>query len=332
METESRLPIIKSFFDPRALAQLISEHYSLSSVHCQLIKATMRDVYQVMSHEGRFIALVYRANCAAESIREEVAFTDYLVSAGFSTVTALQTQNQEQLVSLIAPEGLRHMVLLPFVSGTISREPDLHTLMRYGHLVAELHQLSNDLPPPQARPFYDAEALIIQSLRTLKATTGYLQTVLDELEPIGSEVSRRLNAFPRDKSCFGIVHGDIIPSNMLIGLDGDLTLIDFDLFGLGWRMYDVAAYLNEIAYWKMAQGAEAAFLQGYTAVRQISNEERLMLPWMQIARHFSSLHTAAAHVNTWGSTIYLSENVINAAVNSIRELAKSSGSVALRSL
>src|SRR5262249_1808700 len=93
-------------------------------------------------------------------------------------------------------------------------------------------------------------------------------------------------------------------------------------FGLGWRSYDIASYLNEIGFWQMGPDAAKTFLDGYTSVRRLTKEETQTLPLMQMARHIASLSTAGANVNTWGSSIYLSDRVIDGTMNSIRDLNK----------
>jgi Ser/Thr protein kinase RdoA (MazF antagonist) len=204
MSYSHNLPVIKSFFDPYALGQVISQAYALSNVHCQLIKATMRDVYYVMSREGNFVALVYRASHSQASIREEIALTDYLAAQGLSVVTALRQINGEHLLTLTAPEGSRHAILLPFAHGTISRNPDPHIIRRYGALIAELHRRTNGIPDPYARPIYNAEALILRSMKVLEATSDYLQTVMRELQQIAKKLYLMLQALPKTKPCLAL--------------------------------------------------------------------------------------------------------------------------------
>ena len=54
------MPVTKSFLDAEALAERIEHEYRLVDVRCQLITATMRDVYLVTSDQGRYVLFVYR--------------------------------------------------------------------------------------------------------------------------------------------------------------------------------------------------------------------------------------------------------------------------------
>ena len=321
MSHTGHIPVIKSFFDPIALAEAIAAAYSLSNVRCQLIKATMRDVYRVVSGKGEFVALVYRADQTEAAIREEVALTDHLASQGFAGVTAVHQSNGDSLLSVHAPEGVRHVALIPFVPGTFTRRPTPDIIGRYGALLAEFHNLTTLLPDPQARPTYDAETLIRRSMEIIAAALQHMPPLVEELQQIAHRTLPQLRAVPQTEPAFGIVHGDVIPSNALISADKRLTLIDYDLFGMGWRTYDIAAYLNEVAFWKMGEAATATFLDGYTGVRPLNMDDLQTIPLMRIARHFFSLHTAARHVNTWGSAVYLSDAVLESAISSLRELS-----------
>jgi hypothetical protein len=52
--------IITSFFALQALVQRIEAAYGFEDLRCQLITATLRDVYLVESHAGCHTPIVYR--------------------------------------------------------------------------------------------------------------------------------------------------------------------------------------------------------------------------------------------------------------------------------
>jgi Ser/Thr protein kinase RdoA (MazF antagonist) len=82
-------PIAKSFLSAEALARTVEAAYGLSAVHCQLLTATMRDVYRVSSAQGRFILYIYRAHQrTAAEIRAEWQFVDFLEANGVPVATA----------------------------------------------------------------------------------------------------------------------------------------------------------------------------------------------------------------------------------------------------
>jgi Ser/Thr protein kinase RdoA (MazF antagonist) len=249
----------------------------------------MRHVYYVTSNQGDFVSLVYCAGYRRESILEEIALMDYLAREGLSVVAPIRLTHGEHLLKLDAPEGIRHALLLPYVKGKISRKPDPQLIQRYGESVAEFHKRTDSLPEPKARPIYDAQTLIVQSMHSLESLIGHLRTVYEELCLITDKLYPKPEALPKIKPLFGIVHGDIIPSNALVTSDHTLTLIDFDLFGVGWRTYDLASYFNEIRFWQMGETATTDFLKGCNSFRPLSNDETQTLRLMCIARHIFTL-------------------------------------------
>jgi len=52
----------------------------------------------------------------------------------------------------------------------------------------------------------------------------------------------RLAALPVDAECFGVIHADLTPENVLVS-HGEPTLIDFDDFGTGWHLFDLVTVL-----------------------------------------------------------------------------------------
>jgi len=66
---------------------------------------------------------------------------------------------------------------------------------------------------------------------------------------------------------YGLIHADLVRENIL--LEGNqLQLIDFDDCGFGYRLFDVATTLGKNWLEDDAKELEAAFIEGYTSVRQ----------------------------------------------------------------
>src|SRR5215217_1018918 len=104
-------PILTSLFAPAALAARLEAAYGFQHVRCQLITATLRDVYLVESRTGRYILIVYRHD---QRTRDEIAaewqFVDYLARQAVPVAPAIQTTTGEQILMLHAPEGVRYAV------------------------------------------------------------------------------------------------------------------------------------------------------------------------------------------------------------------------------
>lgn len=317
--------ILKSFIDPSDLASRISAATGLQGVRCQLIKATMRDMYQVSSDQGRIIAALYpqRPQLADQAavIQAELHVIEHLHAAGIATARPLPLNNGAHLLPLTLPEGQRYLVLFEFVAhqSAFPRQPSLAHIQAYGALLAQVHSALDTLTATLERPHWTQQQLLDDPLAAFANAIPPQAAIAAELEAAAAVLRPHLAALPQTAPAFGLVHGDVIPSNALLRPDGALCLIDYDLCGLGWRTMDIATFLNEAAYWQMGTAAEDAFLAAYEAHRPLSTQERASLPVLGAARNIWALGNSAAHVNTWGSHIYFSDRVIAGELQRLRQ-------------
>jgi Ser/Thr protein kinase RdoA (MazF antagonist) len=80
---------------------------------------------------------------------------------------------------------------------------------------------------------------------------------------------------------------------------------DFDMCGAGWRAYDIATFLID-----EPEPTAAAFLEGYAAVRAVTDAELASLPLFQIVQSIWVLGLRAYYINDWGRSS-LSERLLN---------------------
>jgi len=296
-------PVIKSFFAPEALADRLEAAYGFQDVHCQLITATLRDVYLVVSHVGRHILIIYRHNQRTwDEIAAEWRLVDYLAQHAVPVAPGIATIAGEQIFTLQAPEGVRYAVVTTFVSGQhLRRRPSAEATRRYGAIIATIHMMADQAPTAFGRTTKDIAVRLDQALAGIRAILGDGLTERAYLEECGQELQARLQALPKEPSSYGIIHGDAIRANALVGDDGSVTVIDFDWYGLGWRTYDLASYLLTIRGTPNEQPFAEAFLAGYTAVRPLPAHEYRLLPLFEAVRGMLEIGTPALHVNLWGS-------------------------------
>jgi len=296
-------PIITSFFAPEALARRIEAAYGFQDVRCQLITATLRDVYLVESRAGRHILIVYRhGQRTFNEIAAEWQFVEYLARHAAPVAPAIATLTGEQIVTFQAPEGVRYAIVTTFVTGQhLRRRPSVEATRRYGGIIATIHVLADQAQTAFGRTTQDIAVRLDQALVGIRTILGEWLTERDYLEQCAQELHARLQALPKEPSTYGIIHGDAIRANALVGDDGSVTVIDFDWYGLGWRAYDIASYLLTVRGSPNEQEFAEAFLAGYTAVRPLAEAEYGLLPLFEAVRAMLEIGTPALHVNLWGS-------------------------------
>jgi Ser/Thr protein kinase RdoA (MazF antagonist) len=161
-------------FDPQALAAWLEAAYGLQHVRCQLITATLRDVYLVESHVGRHILIIYRHDQRTwDEIAAEWQFVDYLAQQAVPVAPAIATTIGEQILTLHAPEGIRYAVVTAYVPGQhLRRRPSVEATRRYGEIIASMHVMADGAPVSFARTTHDIAARLDQALAGIRAILG----------------------------------------------------------------------------------------------------------------------------------------------------------------
>ena len=302
MISTHRLPVAKSLFAPEALARLIEKEYGFADVRCRLIKATMRDTYLVRFSGGSAVACVYRSGArSVEEIEAELSLVDRVAGQTPSPI-ALTTRSGERVIPLVASEGPRHMTLMAYVAGAMSKRAAPPRLAGdVGQALARFHLACDSIATPLTRPMLDARWLLDSQLDAIREVLGStdprLTTLTDLAELAGSHIAN----LPTDSPGFGLIHGDVIPSNLLVTPNGELALLDFDLSGYGWRAYDLATYLHELEFWDASQESQISFIAGYETIRSLADWERRALEPFKITRAILGVGIPASHVDEWGT-------------------------------
>ncbi len=310
---------MKSFLSITALAQGIKTTYGFSGARCQLIKGTIRDTYLITSSNDSYILCVFRHNQrSVAEIIAELDFLDYLKAEGLAVAPAIPQKNGERLWAIPAPEGIRYAVLYTYIEGQqLSKTPGEKTVWNFGRAVAQVHTLADAMPSTLSRPPNDFELLVDRSITAIEAAIPHRVDIITYLHEVVGTLRPRVAALPTEKPCYGLIHGDVIPSNVQVSPNGGVTLLDFDFFGPGWRAYDVATYLSEVRFWNTDETMAQAFLDGYQDVRPLSENELATIPLLGALRNIFSFGVPASYVDTWGSA-YLSERLIGGLLSNLK--------------
>lgn len=313
------LPVLRSLFTVEGLAELIASRYELTDVTCQLIKGTIRDTYKVVSGDASFVFSIHRSRARAPNeIRAELSLLDHLAAGNVPVAPAVKCLGGDWLVPIAAPEGQRYGVLYRYVPGQhLVRQSGPDITCQLGQAIAQLHVRADRLPMHLDRPVLDLQTEMETSLTTLAEVVPQRAEDFASIRELAGGMQPEIAALPRTSPGFGIIHGDVIPSNVQVSPEGNLTLLDFDFCGYGWRAYDVATFLGEMRFWQAQVGNREAFIAGYEAVRPLVEWEKA-LPTLEAVRHIASLGTPAQYVNEWGAA-YLTDSLIDNLIACIQQ-------------
>ncbi len=295
-------PIAKSVLAPDALAQHIALQYQLEQVQCQLLTATMRDVYRVSAAHQRFMFFVYpTGHRTREEILAEWQFVAFLAAHGIAVAPAYPTTNGELALPFDAPEGRRYGVLSMYLPGEIlRRRSSPHTVAAYGAQIARIHVVADTLPMPLARPANNPRQIVQDALTAAERAIADRADVLTALHHARDVLLPHMAQLVPVASSYGLIHGDVIRANAIVGPDATVSVIDFDLCGLGWRAYDIASYLFAICGTQDEVRLRTAFLDGYMRIRPLSQMEQELLPVFAAVRAVFDIGVPASAINSWG--------------------------------
>ncbi|WP_198672240.1 phosphotransferase enzyme family protein [Pseudogemmobacter bohemicus] len=238
-------------------------------------------------------------------IGQELAWSQALArDAGIDTPAVIAGVNGALVQEARLPGSLesgRYMVMFDFAPG---RQPgpddDLVAPFRsLGAIAARTHIHARGWHPtePLERLVWDAAAVFGPEptwgdWRDGPNVTPGIRAVLEEVEQM---VHRRLAAWGKGQARYGLIHGDMRLTNLLI--DGTRTvLIDFDDSGMGWYLYDFAAAVSFMEDHPQVPALRAAWVEGYRSVAPLSPEEEQEIDTFVMLRRLALLAWIGSHI------------------------------------
>lgn len=82
----------------------------------------------------------------------------------------------------------------------------------------------------------------------------------------------KLKKLPVNSESFGIIHGDLNPSNMHLDDNGNITIFHFDHCAYGWRIHDLVVI--KLCY---AKNTYEEILEGYISKVKLSKVEKQLI-------------------------------------------------------
>lgn len=288
------------------LAREALRAWDLAGARTELVKYRENAVFSVTSEAGeRYAMRVHRPRYRSDAhIRSEMQWMEALGDAGVRTPEAVPTRDGEPVALASAPgvpeprqcdlfrwiDGAQLGRLEGGVEGDAAAVADTYRFL--GRLAATVHEHGARWKKPEGftRPAWDADALVgdepafgrFEELSCLES--GQLAILL----PARDRVRERLAAFGQHRDRYGLLHGDFLPENVLVG-EGEPRLIDFDDCGDGWYVFELATALFPLLVQGQAAAVGRAYVEGYRERRALPDTHVEWLPTMLMARSLSYL-------------------------------------------
>lgn len=271
-----------------------------AGAHVELVKHRENFVFRVDSQAKSFAARVHRFGYRSEQeVRTEVAFHRALWSQGLpvseivptvdGSPVCLVADDADQLHAIDLQTWIEDAAPLGTIEeafdGTSPLTPEAFHLL--GSMCAQFHQAASRVGRVEG---YVRQAWSLEGLVGGDAVWGNplgLAELTGEdrrvIERVIASLRLDLSSSEHDDRHYGMVHADFTPENVLVH-DDTFHIIDFDDFGEGWYMFDLATVL--FFYIPHARYVEYAhsLIAGYCSVRELPDDSLALLAPMLVAR------------------------------------------------
>ena len=301
---------INSLFSNESIKQSIQPLYQLSKlISVTFLQSGVNDTYLVSADKCKYIFRLYRVNLRShEDIQYEMDFLSYLFHQGISVSSPIKNKNDELVVPVNCPEGLRYGVLFSFAEGeAINYKDDGRLAQIYGESLAQLHLVQKGFSSDFNRSELKLDTLVHDPLTKIKIFFSAQQEKLAIIEETASFVLEQFSKLPKNVLTSGTCHGDTHCGNAHIDGSDLITYFDFDCCGQGWLEYDLATfYWGSLAVNKKERWQH--FLKGYTAINKdyklVQKPISLLMAMRQLWLLGLHYDTSLLHGGNWYNNSY----------------------------
>lgn len=287
--------VIHSLPSREALEQNVLCHYEFGNLQsCQLIKRGLNDTYLVETEQKPYILRVYRHSWRTkDEIDFELELLHFLHKSNLAISYPVKKITGDFITAIAAPEGTRYTALFSYASGkAVDKKISSEQSRKLGETVATIHEATNNFKSSFCRPELNSEYLLDSSIDAFAPLYKHRKADIDYLYRQTEELKNKLVLLnlPKSAPFYGICIGDVHAGNTHFARINQPTLFDFDQCGYGWRAFEIGKFINTSIAWKLDRKITSSFLDGYQAIRQLSEIELTAIP----------LFTKVAHIWVMG--------------------------------
>lgn len=308
-----------------ALARLALPHFGLpADARLELVKIRENCVFRVVDDDGDVALRLHRPGYRTQlEIMAESEFIEALAAEGIPVADLIRATSGAHVVTVeadgleVVVDAQRWVTSAGPLGSAESAWDGTATLTAadfegLGALAGRLHQASEKLTRTRhfERAPWDRQALV--GVAPLwgdpRRAPGLSPSQVTTIDAAMTALDRVLLAYGTDHSVYGAIHADFTPENILTGDDG-YVVIDFDDFGDGWHLFDLATAL--FLYQKHPRYRELAnaLLVGYRSVRPLRREDEELMGVFLLVRGLTYLGWAATRPET-DTAAFIAEEVV----------------------
>jgi Ser/Thr protein kinase RdoA (MazF antagonist) len=306
---ESFFPVQRSLLSASGLVERMLANYDLAAPPtCQFWRRGINDLYLVkVGGTKLMLRICPTGQRSFKQLAAEIDLLNYLHQNHFKVPRPIPQMNGSFIQALQAPEGTRYAVVFSFVPGT-PHSPTKEHSFRFGQTIAQLHSITDNYPAGRAGLQFEPADMMDKPLVRLRPLFSEHQDDLDYLLEISRGLKQIAAKLPRRAPEYGVCHGDVNDGNFHVGEDDQWALLDFEYFGYGWRVFDIATFFNnqihQLGKAERTKNILEAFLEGYQSVRTLSQAELEALPSFVVLRQIWLLGVGAKNQPDIGLNLF----------------------------
>jgi len=289
-------PAIYSTLSPQALIEGVLVEYELGTINqCLFWHRGLSDIYLIETDARPYILKISHHHWRSQSdIQFELEFLDFLHQQGLPVAYPLKTQSGKLAVTVHAVEGDRYAALFPFAPGKVP-QGDLNQTQSeiMGRTLGKIHQAALNFDNDVERETLCSEYLLDRSLETIKPYLGDRQPDLSYLLETAEQIKQKLSCLEHSSPLWSVCWGDPHSGNVHFTSDNQITLFDFDQCGYGWRVFDLAKFLQVSLNAGINCQVRDGFFRGYQTIQTLTDAETSSLQAL----------TKMAHIWAWAISI-----------------------------
>lgn len=316
-------PAIYSTLSPQALIEGVLTEYELGAINqCVFWHRGLSDIYLVETRRESYILKISHHHWRSQSdIQFELEFLDFLHQHNLPIANPLKTKSAKLWVTVHAVEGDRYAALFPFAPGEVPQgDLNLEQSVIMGETLGRIHQTSLQFDSPTPRQSLNLKYLLDDSCATI---SPYLQSKSENrsylLETI-DHLKQQLACLEQTSPLWSVCWGDPHSGNVHFTPDNQITLFDFDQCGYGWRVFDLAKFLQVSLSAGINRKVRDAFFAGYEKIQPLTDAETTSLQALTQAAHIWAwaISIKASAVHNWSR---LDDFYVNRHLNQLKRLS-----------
>jgi Ser/Thr protein kinase RdoA (MazF antagonist) len=297
-------PVTHSILSVEALITDLLPNYNIETpIDCRFLQPGLNDTFLVNTQGAKYILRVYRKDWRSISdINYELEALLHLQHSDIAVSVPIMRKDGNLIGSVLAPEGLRYVVLFTYAPG---KQPDYETEKEqeaylYGKAVAKIHDATDTFQSSYDRFTIDLDYLLDTPMRSLQPFLAHRLDDWAYLTKLAEKIRLGVKDLPLNSLETGFCHGDFHSGNAHLDRDEQITFFDFDCCGMGWRAYDIASFRWNARLNKQDKEMWPSFLRGYTEARDLSDLDIKATKYFVPIRHFWLIGIHANNSYDWG--------------------------------